>query len=221
MARFGLLLALLWPTFGWAQATQDVQIWTSVAGTAALTDEATGPSAWLDVHLRRSGANTLAILRPGMGWRVRRNLSLWVGYAWIPTLLDDGGTRHEHRAWQQVIATRSSGRIGLMSRTRVEQRFAGGGGDLGLRVRQFARLGWNWNEEGRYGLVAWDELFVGLNDTDWGAPRGLDQNRLFAGFFLKSGSRVRGELGYLSLVVNRDAGDTIGHVLSTTIFVAL
>ena len=209
------------PLTAWAQTTQDIQVWTSVAGTAALNEESTGPSAWLDVHLRRSGANTVHIFRPGLGWRLGDAVSVWAGYGWIPTLPDEGDLQIENRFWQQVIAKHSASRLGFMSRTRFEQRLADSGDDLGLRVRQFGRVGWDWRDDGRCGLVVWDELFLGLNETDWGAPAGLDQNRLFAGVFLKSGTRVRGELGYLSLFVDRDGGNTLGHVLSTTVFVSL
>lgn len=221
MTRLLFLFLSLFPAVSAAQSAQDVQVWTSVAGTAKLNAESTGPSAWLDLHLRRSGTGVLHIFRPGVGWRLRPNISLWAGYAWIPTLPDDGDARFEHRLWQQVIASHRTNRLGWTSRTRFEQRMAGSSADLGLRLRQFVRSGWDWREDGRYGLVVWDELFVGLNDTDWGAPAGIDQNRLFAGFFLKSGAKVRGELGYLSLVVYRDSGNTLGHTLSTTVFVSL
>ena len=91
---------------------------------------------------------------------------------------------------------------------------------MGLRVREFVRAGWSWRDDGTFGLVLWDELFVGLNEPDWGAPSGLDQNRVFGGFFLKIDSNLRLEMGYLSLYLNRDT-DTLGHVLATNLFVAL
>ena len=68
--------------------------------------------------------------------------------------------------------------------------------------------------------MAWDEVFIGLNDIDWGAPRGLDQNRLFVGGWAAVAPHLRVELGYLFLYVDRD-DDTVGHVLATNVFVSL
>ncbi len=205
-----------------ADVSQDPQIWTAVLGNAKLSDSATGPGLWLDMHLRRSDSGTLHIFRPGAGYRLNTWLSIWGGYAWVPVAPDEGDTRHEHRPWQQVIVKhRFDSGLTLQNRTRFEQRFLDSGDDIGFRVRDFVRADWSWREDGTYGLVVWDELFVALNDTDWGAESGFDQNRLFVGGFAKLAPKLRLELGYLSLYLNRGDQDTLGHVLATNIFVAL
>ena len=79
----------------------------------------------------------------------------------------------EHRIWEQATLTyRSNPDLGflLQSRTRVEQRFSEAGSDIGHRVRQFVRFNWQPLQEFPLGLAMWDELFVGINRTDWGAP---------------------------------------------------
>ena len=106
------------------------------------------------------------------------------------------------------------------NRSRFEQRFSGAGDDVGFRLREFARVGWSWREDGKFGLVLWDEVFLGFNETDWGAPSGLDQNRLFLGWYVKTEPNLRLEMGYLSLFVDRDQA-TLGHVLATTLFIPL
>lgn len=214
-ALFGVLVA---PAR--AQVAQDAQIWTGLVSTARLGQSDSGPSLWLDAHLRRSGTGTVHILRPAIGWGHKGWLSAWAGYAWIPVLPDEGDTAHEHRLWQQLIVQRGAGQLSLQLRSRFEERFSPGSEDVGFRLREFGRAGWALKEDGDYGLVAWDEIFLGLNQTDWGAPAGFDQNRLFAGVFVKADANLRLELGYLSVYLNRDE-DTLGHALATNVFVSL
>ena len=204
-----------------AQVSHDPQIWTAVLGTAKLSDTDTGPSLWLDMHLRRSGGGTLHIFRPAVGWRHDDWLSFWAGYAWVPVLPDEADAVHEHRPWQQVIVKNGgTAPVSLQARTRFEQRVTTGGNDVGFRLREFLRVSWSWRDDKAFGLVGWDELFVGLNETDWGAPTGLDQNRFFAGGYALAGPNLRVELGYLSLFLDRDE-DIIGHVLAANVFVSI
>lgn len=204
---------------GTAAADTDTQVWTASGATAAVSPGERGVSAWFDAHLRRSDGGIVHIARPGLGYRVNRDLSVWLGYAWVPVVPDQGDTLHEHRIWQQAIYKLAAGGVSLQSRTRFEQRFGDGGDDVGLRLRQFVRAGRAIGDS-PFGLVAWDEVFIGLNDTDWGAPRGFDQNRLFVGGWAAVAPHLRVELGYLFLYVDRD-DDTVGHVLATNVFVSL
>jgi hypothetical protein len=52
--------------------------------------------------------------------------------------------------------------------------------------------------------VAWDEVFVGLDGTRWGAVRGLDQNRLFVSASVPVDGGGRVEIGGLSVGTPRD-----------------
>lgn len=207
------------PSFARAETSNDIQVWTALLGSAKLSQAETGPSLWLDLHLRRGEGSTVHIARPGVGYRVAPWLSLWVGYGYIPTLPDSGDTRHEHRLWQQAILGHKLDRWTLQSRTRLEQRFVDAGDDVGHRVRQFVRAGYKLDES--FGLVAWDELFVGLADTDWNAPTGLDQNRLFLGGSVQIRKELRLEMGYLSVFLNRGDSDTLAYVAATNLFVSL
>jgi hypothetical protein len=148
-------------------------------------------------------------------------LSAWIGYGWIPFNPDAGETIHEHRVWQQLVAKHSTSTLSLQSRTRFEQRLRSDGDDLAFRVRQFFRAGIQLGDSSPYGLVMWNETFIGLSEPDWGARKGIDQNRLFVGGFVKLAPHLRLEGGYLSLYVVRNGDDLLGHVLATTLFVAL
>ncbi|MBK9369436.1 MAG: DUF2490 domain-containing protein, partial [Deltaproteobacteria bacterium] len=62
--------------------------------------------------------------------------------------------------------------------------------DLGLRLRLFGRAGLRLGDG--WGVVAWDELFVQLNEPGWTAPQGIDQNRLFIGLMVQPTPRRAG-----------------------------
>ena len=55
------------------------------------------------------------------------------------------------------------------------------GNDTGGRFRQFFKFNWPFAFHPAASLVSWDEVFVHLNSTDWGARQGFDQNRGFVG----------------------------------------
>lgn len=201
-----------------ADVSQEGQVWTAFLSTAKPAGDTSELRLWLDLHLRRAAGGLVHIARPAVGWSFSPSLSAWAGYAWVPVVPDEADTVNEHRAWQQIIVKHGFANWSLQSRTRFEQRFSGAGDDVGLRVREFVRASWTPGPAAGHGLVFWDEAFVGLNAPDWGAPRGLDQNRLFLGPFAAIGDTMRLEMGYLFLWLERDSGDTIAHVLATNLF---
>lgn len=157
------------------------------------------------------------LVRPGIGLDVGHGASLWLGYAYINT---DPATRasfDEHRIWQQLLWSTKLGSLGLQSRTRLEQRFVDTGSDTGWRARQFVKAAHPLALHPRLGLAAYDELFVDLKDTDFGADGGPSQNRLFAGFSWKlgEGGHTVVELGYLNQwIANTGRTDTMNHLAS-------
>ncbi|MFT5358036.1 MAG: hypothetical protein ACI9KE_005273 [Polyangiales bacterium] len=203
-----------------AQSDDEFQLWSALLGSAAFQPETPRVSLWFDLHARRGEAGTVLIVRPGIGLAVTDWLSLWVGYAWVPVFTDGAGSRSEHRLWQQAILTRSIGGWTLQARTRFEQRFSEAGDVVGFRLRQFVRANWQ-PTSAPVGVAVWDELFLGLNDTDWGAPAGFDQNRLFIGPFLQMTPWARLEAGYLFVYLRREPVDRIAHTLAINFFVSL
>lgn len=189
--------------------------------SAAFTQWSVGEKVefWFDGHARRRSASSLFIVRPAVGYRLFDNLKAHVGYAWVPTLPDVGSLTNEHRIWQQILWTPAAGGgFAFALRPRLEQRFSDAGGDIGHRARLFARASFR-PPEADVMLVAWDEAFLQFNDTDWGAAGGFDQNRLFVGVGFPSQSRVRFEVGYLNVLLNRDPLQ-IAHVLAINGFYA-
>lgn len=212
-----VLIALaVWPDL----ARADNQIWNA-AIIQARTGAGGGPTLWLDTHARRRADGTLFIVRPALGYTFSPALAVHAGYAWIPLLTDEGGNRSEHRSWQQVIYNHAVGSaLKLQGRARLEQRFAPMGDDIGHRIRLLARGQWAASPSIPLQLVVWDELFLGLAATDWGAPSGYDQNRLFVG--LGGDLHVKGvrvEIGYVNVVLRRDT--QIDHVLAVNLVATL
>ncbi len=210
-----LLLGGLAATAATAQPAAEYQTWNAVMATAHLGQQTPSLAFWADLHVRRTAAGVQAIARPGVGVQLTPGVSLWGGYAWTPTFSDgDPAPVHEHRAWEQVLLQHeTSFRLNLQSRTRLEQRFHQSGGEVGLRLRQFLRVSWRPSAEVPVGLLASDELFIGLNATSWGQPAGVDQNRLFVGPFFQLAPWARLEAGYLFVYLDR-AADRFLHTFS-------
>lgn len=217
-----------------AQAIDDSGAWFAFFGQGDLCDvegcdEALHPAGgrlkwWFDGHLRLfddTDGFGQSIVRPGIGWALTENTALWAGYGWIETSPIAGDTFTEHRIWQQATWSDDYGDVTLALRSRLEQRFLETGDDTGLRFRQLVRAQHNLPSSPRLTLVAWDEAFFHLNDTDWGAESGFDQNRAFVGFGFKHrpDSPWRTEIGYLNQYIDNPGGsDRQNHILSVNVY---
>ena len=140
------------------------------------------------------------IVRPSLGWALNDSTSVWLGYGWIRDYPAGRSDIDENRIFQQLLWNGSVGRWSVQSRTRLEQRFLETGDDVGWRFREFVKVLYPLLGSERLRFAAYDELFLNLNSTDWGADSGFDQNRLFVGLNapLDSARSVQAELGYLN-----------------------
>lgn len=204
-----------------ARAEPD-QTWTALNVSGPVARDSRW-LVWFDGHARLTegdGAD-ISILRPGVGYRMNPKLDVWVGYARV--------TRHEaasdiveHRLWQQAtypIGEAAGGRI--TARTRLEQRFRDQG-DTGWRLRQQVRYARPIATS--VSAIAWNETFVGLNETDWGQGKGLNLSRTFLGLGWSPTPRYRVEAGYLNQhTLNRRVGgrDASDHNVMATLNVLL
>ena len=209
-----------------AQTVDDTGLWLSVIGNGKFPTLAQDARLlwWFDGHYRlrddTDGFNQ-SIVRPGLGWKIAEAQTLWAGYAWIRTSPETGNDFDEHRFWQQWTAAPSIGDWRFQHRSRFEQRWQETGDDVGLRWRQFARGQKILSHCPQWSLVLWDEIFFHLNDTDWGAATGLDQNRVFVGLGYKRCPRAAGriEVGYLNQLINRKGeADDMNHILAINYF---
>ncbi len=217
MPRFVVLAALI-SSAAFAQTTSEFQLWNAAMTTVHLSKDTPTVAFWLDVHARRTSEGVVHITRPGVGVQLTPWLSVWAGYAWTPTFIDGNpDVINEHRFWQQVLLQyETSFRLNLQSRTRFEQRWHEAGPDVGFRFRQFFRVSWRPSADVPVGALVSDELFVGFNATTWGAPGGIDQNRLFIGPFFQLAPWARIEAGYLMVYLDR-LNDRLIHAASVTV----
>lgn len=206
-----------------ARTTEDEQVWFN-----ATIMQTTGSGfAWFaEVQPRfGDGANRLQqlILRPAVGWQVRKDLTVFVGYAHVAMPRQSARDRNEERVFGQVSWT--VGKLGggtLSSRSRLEHRTMSNGDDTGWRGRQMVRYVHPLATPAEPRMLVSSEMFWAFNKTDWGARSGFDQVRSFGGLELPIGGKSTMEVGYLNQLINDPAGQKrMNHVASISAFIRL
>jgi len=212
--------ALFSPGAARADDIHDGQGWLNVTATGALKGRLMG---WGEVQGRfGNDASRLSqsILRPGLGYQVNKDLTIWAGYGRI-TNHNVGPDVGEDRLWQQVSWTAGKlGRATVSTRTRLEQRFVETGSDTGWRLRHLFKYDLPLRPGGTTNFVITSETFVALDDTDWGARAGFDQIRNFVGLGFPVAAKTRLEAGYMNQYINRRGpDDQMNHIASLNLFV--
>lgn len=204
-----LLFQVLPPALA-TQTAEDFQTWAQFIAQGKI--KADSPLLWyLELQGRfghHSSDFTRGFVRPAVGYALSPNLSLWLGYAYVPfkSSIDSNMTTvHEHRVFEQVIFSHPILDGQFTSRTRLEQRFLNTTADKSWRLRQMFRFSHPLWPKARFSSVFWDEVFISLNTTDWanitpnlGAKTGLNANRGFLGLAYNFTPKTWVEVGYLN-----------------------
>lgn len=159
------------------------------------------------------------IARAALGYRLRKNIDFYQGFAIIGNFIPK--YVQERRIYQQIgVGHVIKNRLQVFHRFRNEQRLIQTRNGTANRMRYMLRLAYPLRNT-RWYLVGYDELFVNLNSLKGGPNRGIDQNRLFAGVGRQINKRLRTEIGYQFVYVNRDDpfDDKAEHVLLTQVFI--
>lgn len=208
-----------------SEPEQNNGVWMMKASQGVLGERNSAYRWWLDAHARYSDdANGFeqSIFRPGLGYALPQNHTLWGGYGWIASSPEVGDTVHEHRIWQQHSWKTTIKDFGFSSRSRLEQRFREGvNDDTGWRFRQFFKVTHPLGADSSFYWSTWDEVFLNLNDTDWGAESGLDRNRIFLGIGWQPESLdyFKAEAGYLNQFIHNPSNPSrMDHLLSLNVF---
>lgn len=221
VVRTALLISLLVSVPAQAQeVAHEPQTWLALFSQGPLVGQKL--VLWFDAHARfgfapeSNPANTALLIRPGVGYRLREDMTIYLGYLWAPVWRSGQLTLNEHRVWQQYtwdLAFDSGAKMQL--RSRLEERFAQG--DVGLRFRQLVRAQTPPLVE-KFILVAWDEVFLAFNNTRFGQLAGFDQNRLFLGVGRSLWGKFRLEAGYFNQWLPREGTDPMRHAFAVNLY---
>ncbi|OQW34380.1 MAG: hypothetical protein A4E20_11270 [Nitrospira sp. SG-bin2] len=217
------LMPFALPT-AWAELADDFRIWGNVTarGNFGFIDPDLKRFRWwgeIQPRTREEGEDMDQLLiRPGIGYALTDHSTVWIGYAHVINFVAVGDNIHEDRFWQQYMWSGATPLGGFTSRTRFEQRWQTNGNETGGRFRQMFKLSWPIPVYPAVSLVGWDEVFIHLNDTNWGARQGFDQNRGFAGIGYRVQPPVLIEIGYMNQYINKSTLDNMNHVLSLNLF---
>lgn len=161
------------------------------------------------------------LLRGAVGWKLSPTVSVYQGHGHIVSPVEGGRDINEERSFQQLNLALSKPLQGeLTSRTRLEQRWRSDGSDVAWRFREMLR----YEKPLRPGddavnALVYSELFIALNDTDWGARGGFDQLRTFVGAELGLPGTSTIEVGYLNQTIDRPRGRTqMNHAAAVALF---
>ncbi len=202
-----------------AETIEDGRYWFSLYTQGPLPKE---NFYWsLDIHprWREEGRNfDTLILRPSLIYKITPKTSIWTGYDTINNHPAGQSSFQENRLWEQVMHQfETFGGLTLTVRTRFEQRDREDYSDIAHRLRHMVRATTPSSLHQQLSWVVWNELFINLNQTDWGVMRGTDQNRLFLGANWKFDELSNLEVGYINQYVNGKTIDRENHILSSTI----
>jgi hypothetical protein len=155
------------------------------------------------------------LVRPAVGLEVRRDLTVLVGYAWVPQFGVE--TVHEHRSWQQLRYAREDVPRETEARVRLEQRYLPE--DEGTSWRLRGRLYGAFEFAEKWKWTIGDEIFLAMNAIE-SAAHGLDQNRFEVGVTRTLGERATFQPRYIVQYDKRTASgaeDVINHVMSISL----
>ena len=188
----------------------DIQHWHNLFVQGRITAPGTAPDAppspalfYAEVQPRFSllaAKPDRVLMRGAIGWEIAKGLTVWAGAAAIPSFAAPNWQVNETRLWQQLMLTDKLGPLSLLGRARLEERAFEGAPDPALRARAMLRAVYTLPTEDRaWGIVAFDELFVGLLGPE--GRTGFDQNRAFLGVLHKMTPWLSVEGGYLYVQV--------------------
>ena len=205
-------------------ADEDWHTWGAVIASGHPSESMPNLAFWLEGQGRFNDDTSRfnqGILRTALGYRLSERAVVYGGYGYIPNNPPNNPDNVvEHRLYQQLSfgTVQLPFNVSMSSRTRLEQRTIEGADDTGWRFRQFLKWTRPTGFHDKLYWSVWDEIFINLDDTDWGANDGIDQNRVFAGMGVHVTPKARAEVGYMNQLVRRTGrSDASNHILSLTL----
>ena len=176
------------------------------------------------------------LLRPGLNLKLRKNITLTAGYAYIRGRRTIGGISGyvpEQRIWEQFLISHKLAGGTLSHRFRLEQRFisksfvennelVNEGNVYANRFRYFARaLIPVVTGKGPY-LALQNEIFLNFGDKSSVNGKVFDQNRAYMATGYRFHKSFDAELGYMNQYTSgRDIAFTNNHILQIATYLRL
>ena len=185
----------------------DLQSWTVLSATGSISKEQ-NLRWYLEVQPRIGhNANELErlLVRSAVSYGAQPGLSLWLGHGWTPLFVDanfDTEFRDEHRIWEQLQYEDKQDLITTTWRLRQEQRMIEDLERVAHRTRFLIRASSTDPIVGDFGLTAYNEFFVNMNQPLDSQMSGFDRDRVFVGPYRQFGP-ARFELGLLGEFAKR------------------
>lgn len=194
------------------------QTWTSLTSQGKLHDELVflfelHGRFYDDMHPYQ------VFVLPALGYRLPHGFTVFAGYGYTPIWNADREYAEEHCAWQQLSYDAPLSEVKLSARARMEERFRPDS-DVAYRLRTMVRLNVPLGLPVPLQTVVWDELFLGLDQSQKWQPELLDQNNLFLGLGWVFGPHLRADVGYLIHVLPRPSATTVHHCLAINALVS-
>ncbi|MGC1181516.1 DUF2490 domain-containing protein [Legionella sp.] len=212
-----------------AATEDDFQTWLNltVIGSFHKADKSDSLfKYWLENQERLGDSSThftQILLRPGLGYTLNPELTLWLGYAWIYT--GRPLTQYpfeENRIWEQLLWVKKLRYFTFTSRTRMEQRFLENNSKTAYRARQLVKFAIPLSAYPQWGVVSSDELFLHKNNFIGKNSQGFDQNRFFLGMSYTFNALFTTEMGYMNQYIRRfGVPNFCANILSINFFLNL
>lgn len=220
------MFILSWSTKGNCALERDVQTWfniTAIGKTHSNNKFIGRLRYWLEDQERLgddSSRFSQILLRPGLGYALTDNLSIWIGYAWIYTgKPNTPNPFEEDRIWQQLLWTKTNKYLTFTSRTRTEQRFLENNPKTAYRLRQLIKISVPFKHFNKMSFVTSDEVFFHKNNFVGTNSSGFDQNRYFVGVGYKINPSLNTEIGYMNQYIRRfGVPDFLANIVSLNFF---
>lgn len=133
----------------------------------------------------------------GIGYAIDSSWQLWGGQSISKDSQDAvPGSLDEYRLWQQILWKHVWPKLGVVSRTRLEERKSLDFPDWAYRIRE--RITFTKPITPLISLVVSDEIFVNLNNASWIITDTLDQNRAFIGIEQRLTNNTFLGVGYMN-----------------------
>lgn len=208
------------------QILQHTQSWYALNSTFRLSDR------WgivADFHMRRDGLmdnEYFYFVRLGGVYWIQKKYPVVAGVARMWVAGSDTWAV-ENRVYQQWSSLTEEGRLSILQRIRLEQRWRDqvtsgqvvGDKQFSLRTRYLASFQINvFKDSSKPAVVVSDEVLVQFGPTV--VYNTFDQNRLFLGVRLNLGKHLSMDTGYMNVFQQRAAGDVydVSHVFRVFLY---